>query len=306
MSEVVEGLVSILVPSYNHSKYVEQCLNSIKEDSYRKKQLVIIDDGSKDNSIEIIKEWVEVNSVHFEYPIIFRHRPNKGITKTLNEMLDLATGEYVITLASDDFLINNSIENRVGCLEKRDDKFAVFSDCIIVDNDNRKTADSCLEEFYNVNKVEFMDEDTLALSLILKWCVPGPVLMMKKSIFDLIGKYDENSVVEDRELYLKLLKGNSLVFLDEIVAAYRIHGDNSISINKRNITIGVLNSEEKLLKEFKGINRLALKSQIFIKKSSKFLDYNILIRILYRMLGRGLELVGKTVLKNKLQSIKNR
>lgn len=267
MDKVIPGQVSILVASYNHAQFIEQCLDSIKEDVYENKQLIIIDDGSKDNSVEVIKKWIETNQQYFKHPILFKHRPNKGLTKTLNEMLELATGEYILPIASDDYLINNSILKRVEFFKNNPNKLAIFSDCIVVDRLNNKIYDSGIEDFHKGNKGEYKNKKTLNISLILNWCVPGPVIMLKNEVFDIIGKYNENTIVEDRDLYLRLLSKRMLYFYDEIVSAYRIHDKNSIFTINHQISQYILKDEQKLVSDFKGLERLALQISILRKVS---------------------------------------
>ena len=77
-----EQLVSFLIPYYNHKQYVGQTLDSILNDTYPNKEVIIINDGSTDSDIGVINDWIERNSKTL--PIKFISRENKGITKTFN------------------------------------------------------------------------------------------------------------------------------------------------------------------------------------------------------------------------------
>ena len=99
-----QPLVSIVIPCYNHSQFVQETIQSIIDQDYENIELIIIDDGSKDNSVEVIQEMIpacEERFVRFE----FRYRPNKGLCATLNEALEWCEGEYFSPLASDDIAL---------------------------------------------------------------------------------------------------------------------------------------------------------------------------------------------------------
>ncbi len=87
-------LVSILIPYYNHKQYVAQTLDSILNDTYPNKEIVIINDGSTDPDISVINDWIERNSSKLSINLI--SRANKGITKTFNELARTSKGKYII------------------------------------------------------------------------------------------------------------------------------------------------------------------------------------------------------------------
>ena len=89
-------LVSVLIPCYNHSEYVVECLNSVVKNDYGNTEIVIIDDGSNDNSANKIEEWINNNKSAVKTK--FLTRANKGLAKTLNELLTLSTGDFICLL----------------------------------------------------------------------------------------------------------------------------------------------------------------------------------------------------------------
>ena len=103
-------LVSVIVPSYNHARFVQACLESVAADPYPAKELVIIDDGSTDGSAHVIQSWIEQPSAS-ELAIRYEVHPNHGQTRTLNELLALASGRYIAYVASDDLLVPGGL----GC-----------------------------------------------------------------------------------------------------------------------------------------------------------------------------------------------
>src|SRR6202022_442605 len=94
-----QPLVSTIVLSYNHSRYVLETLESVRAQTYKTTQLIIVDDCSTDNSLLIFEHWLRENNLTCTF---IRHKENLGICKSLNEALVVSTGKYVSTIASDD------------------------------------------------------------------------------------------------------------------------------------------------------------------------------------------------------------
>ena len=111
MNQSNQPLVSVAIPCYNHERFVQDSIQSIIDQTYQNIELIIIDDGSRDGSVEKIKEMIpacQERFVRFE----FRHRPNKGLSATLNEALEWCEGKYFSALASDDIVLKNKIDKQ--------------------------------------------------------------------------------------------------------------------------------------------------------------------------------------------------
>ena len=104
--------VSILMPMYNSEKYIKESINSILNQEYKNFELIIVDDGSIDSSIEIVKEY---NDSRIK---LYENIENKGLPYTRNKLLSLATGEYIALFDSDDIALKNRIKAQVEFLEK--------------------------------------------------------------------------------------------------------------------------------------------------------------------------------------------
>ncbi|MBK7558786.1 MAG: glycosyltransferase family 2 protein [Chitinophagaceae bacterium] len=159
-------LVSIIIPCYNHEKYIEHTLNSVVADSYPHKEIIIINDGSTDNSDLSIREWVSAAAQ--KGSVIYINRPNKGICATLNEMIDLAGGKYILPLASDDCLYGDTIAKRVQILEERPDKSVLLNDAFVIDDDDNIIMQSSSTDYWKADKKLYYNDDD-----ILKECIKG-------------------------------------------------------------------------------------------------------------------------------------
>lgn len=290
MSTTASPLVSVLVPLYNHARYISRCLDSVLEDGYPNIEIIIIDDGSKDDSAALVHQWFTKHSAALER-FEFESRQNKGVTRTLNELIRKSRGEYLVMLASDDYLLPGGIYARLEYLRQYPAKLAVFGDCTVVDANGSKTHDSGISDLYNGHPECLVHEELLPLELIFKWCVPGPVFMARKELYDQIGLYDESLTVEDWDMYLRIAARGQLGFITTPVAAYRYHGGNSV-LNDTMKTAqldSLLRTAEKNIRAFRGVQRFSLLYKYFkLKKDMAAVQGHIMTglvcRIAYKLL----------------------
>lgn len=223
LTNMLYPLVSVRIPLYNHSSFVEECLNSIFNDSYPNKEIVIVDDGSKDDSKHIVEKWIENHKNKIE--ITFISRENRGVTKTLNELNRICAGEYIVGIASDDYLLPDSIMMRYEYMQEKNCK-VLFADCVVVDERSQIMHESALKDIYKVDTRLYLKKETLDYNIINNWSVPGGTLMVHRSVYDEFV-YDEKSIVEDYDFFLYTVAKDMLCYFDKTVSAYRIHSNNS-------------------------------------------------------------------------------
>jgi glycosyltransferase involved in cell wall biosynthesis len=264
--------VTVAIASYNHSQFINYCLDSVKKDNYLNKEILIIDDGSTDNSIEIIENWITQNP-----DIITRliKRENKGLNATLNELVRNCSTEYFCLLASDDALMQNGISKRIDLLEKSPNKLAVIADAVVINSKNEIIYQSAIEELYRGNKENYMTDGKLKYSIINEFSIPGPVLLVKRKLYDVIGPYP-NLFAEDIFFYLKVIGMELLIFLDEPVAYYRSHENNTGGNKKyaKEINKTFVVSYLKNMKYYKGRLKLLLIKKLLGRIYSGFLLRN--------------------------------
>lgn len=225
-------LISVLVPLYNHERYLSACLQSIADSRYPRLEVLVLDDGSRDGSLAACLAWRDAHPGVFERFEI-QTQPNAGITRTLNRLVASARGDYLALLASDDCLLPDGLRLRAEALAQHPQWLAVFGDSQVIDAEGRLTHASGLTQLYpnSARPGALIRPELIRLELILRWSVPGPGLMLRRRAFDPVsgvGAYDETMVVEDRDFYLRLLTRDALGYIDVAVAAYRFHGANSV------------------------------------------------------------------------------
>ncbi|MEA1916324.1 MAG: glycosyltransferase [Campylobacterota bacterium] len=224
MSTNNHPLVSFIIPFYNHNHFVKYTLDSILEDSYPNKEIIVINDGSSNPDDSSITQWISNHSSNIS--INYISRENVGLTKTLNELISLSNGKYIALCASDDYLINNTVSKRVEILENNPNKLLLLSDAIVVNDSNEKVMDSSLSELYSANKQNYLTDDGLKKEIITNWSVAGATHLINRELYDKVGLYNEKFIVEDLDFFLRVVAKDLILFYDEKVSAYRQHDTN--------------------------------------------------------------------------------
>jgi glycosyltransferase involved in cell wall biosynthesis len=217
-------LVSVLIPAFNHERFVQRCLDSVLEDPYPAKEIIIIDDGSTDQTAERIAQWVDVH--RDEISIEYVRRPNRGIAATLNELAARARGEFLRLGASDDYLLPGGLEAQVRYLLTHASKWAVIGDSVVVDQEGRQTHGSGMRDLHGANKHCYRSDDDIRYAVISHWAVGGPVALIRKRALETIAGWNEFLCIDDWDFFLRLAAHDAIGFIDMRVCAYRIHGSN--------------------------------------------------------------------------------
>ncbi|MFY9141772.1 glycosyltransferase family 2 protein [Sulfuricurvum sp.] len=225
MSMISFPTVSYIIPVYNHEQYIVQTLDSILLDTYPNKEILIINDGSTDACHEKIQSWLKIHEN--DITVVYKSRENKGITRTLNELISMSSGQYIIPIASDDYLINDMTSHRIEVLKNNPEKLMLINDAIVVNENNDITFASGNFELYGGNKNNFFSEEGLISEIVRNWSCVGPICIMDKRIYDQIGYYDTDIPIEDWDFYLRASAKKLILFEDIKVSAYRIHNNNA-------------------------------------------------------------------------------
>lgn len=218
-------LVSVLIPAYNHERFIERCLDSVLEDPYPAKEIVIIDDGSADRTGDRIADWAARygHLLRVEY---VRHEQNRGIAATMNELAARAHGEFLRIGASDDYWLPGGLQAQVHYLQTHPRKRAVIGDSIVVDQYGNKLHDSGMCDLHGADKRLYESDEGIRRAVISQWAVGGPVALLRKNALDVVGRWTEGLRIDDWDFFLRLVAHDALGFIDACVCAYRLHGNN--------------------------------------------------------------------------------
>lgn len=217
MQSKSQPLVSVIIPCYNHAQYVQDCIQSVINQTYKNIELIIIDDGSKDSSVEKIEEMLSICKERFNR-FEFRHRPNQGLSSTLNEALEWCKGEFASPIASDDQMLSKKIELQIPYMLENEECVAIFGGINQIDDSNNIVRTLSKKE----RKYEF--SSIAKLDYFLQ--APTQLIRMKDLID--IGGYNLDYKIEDWYSYLVLTKnGKYLYLMQDVVCNYRRHESNS-------------------------------------------------------------------------------
>ncbi|MBP6038932.1 MAG: glycosyltransferase [Flavobacterium sp.] len=252
-------LVSVICLSYNHQDYVEEALNSVINQTYPNIELLIADDCSTDNSVEIIQNWLQHHpKVHFS-----PNEKNLGNTKTFNQLAKKATGEYIIDLAADDVLLPNCVEKQIETFQKTKYKNLgiVYGNIIEINQDG-----TFLRNYYTVlDDPKSGDIYSMVIGRTTKICSVSS--MVKKSVYEKIGYYDEELAYEDLDLWIRASRLFDFEYFPEIVAKKR-ETPNSLSshfLYKNNFKTKQLNlSTLKILNKAYRLNKSKKEHQLLL------------------------------------------
>lgn len=242
----MNSLVSVIMPSYNHEKYVIQALDSTKTLGHPNIELIVIDDGSKDASVNLIEDWFARNKNHFKNSI-FLARENRGVVKTLNELIDIANGEYIFILASDDLACEGAVErlyfyHRDNC----DMHSVVYSEMNFIDEGGVTFGDIYKDIHRTMLKTG--SSNYLLCQMLMHWRPPFNLPFFSKKGFKVIcGKYDEKYNFEDFYLALKYFDKGNIHFLQSKSYNYRVFDDERVVSRKYRIGMqGMINDQFEL------------------------------------------------------------
>lgn len=227
--------ISVIVPIFNSEPYLKKCLDSILNQSLSEIELILIDDGSTDTSLQIIKQYAEKYN-----NIKYKTKKNEGQAIARNLGVEIATGEFICFVDSDDYIENNMMEKLYT------DAIKNSSDIVICDY---------IEEYPN-KKIEkkslFMAADNLSKAYIVS--VAGPCSkIIRTEIFKKNNiKFLENNIYEDLAIIPTLaLYTQKITYCEESLYHYVIRKDSTMQQTKYNKKLeSIFNVMNSLYKQF--------------------------------------------------------
>ena len=200
--------VSVLLPVYNAEQYLKECIDSILRQDFEDFELLILDDCSSDESVNIIKSYSD-SRIRFE-----RNDVNLGISRTRNKLMSLARGEYWALSDNDDISLPQRFSKQVDFLDKH-------LDCAVV---------SCWMEFFPEYRLaKPLAEYKFAELMRFNPCLPHPCAMLRGSVIKEFGicYRDRFRYAEDYDLWFQIWKRARICALQEVLYKYRWDGQNA-------------------------------------------------------------------------------
>lgn len=212
---------SVVIPLYNHEKYIASTLYSVLNQSYPAREIIVIDDGSRDGGPQIVQALAKNRP-----EIIFWSQPNRGAHSAINAGVMRATSDVVAILNSDDLYHPNRLE-RVANAFENSAADAVFTDCAFCNGDG----DSISFDWYEEALSYFKSTGDYEKSLINgNFILTTTNIAVRRSVFEEVGGFSNLRYAHDLDFFLRLsLMEKNIVGIGGRLATYRIHGTNTIS-----------------------------------------------------------------------------
>src|SRR5919112_1508894 len=205
--EVVAGLVSVVIPCYNQAHFLGEAIESVLDQSYPNFEIIVVDDGSPDDTSEVAGSYPEVRLVRQE---------NQGLSGARNAGLARSEGEYVVFLDADDRLLPEALEVHLEHLEAHPECAFVSGPC------RRIAADGSPLPTPPRRHVEG-DDYLVLLHRCYIW--PPAVVMYRRAVFETGGGFNTSlSPAADHEMYLRIARKFPVCSHEKVVAEYRQHG----------------------------------------------------------------------------------
>lgn len=225
-------MISIVIPSYNHEKYIQRCIESVLMQTYKDWELIIIDDGSKDSSNDIIASYLDKRIRHIM-------QENAGAHNAINRGLSLAEGEYLTILNSDDEYHPNRLEKFLQAFSQNSSIDFISTWIDIVDSDSKKIGTK--KAWENMEPWEIKDKDLTfagtddyALNALMSNFVSTTSNMIfKREVYEQVGGMRNLRFAHDWDFLLRVCSEFNCYNLKEALLSYRVHNSNTISSNRR-------------------------------------------------------------------------
>ncbi len=213
--------VSVLIPSYNHARFLPQCLQSVFDQTYTDYEIVVVDDGSRDNSVEILQSYGDRIRLFVQ--------ENRGTYPTLNRLIAESQGKYLAVLNSDDLWAPTKLEKQVAVLDQKPEVGLVHTGGHFIDGEGkvkpgnplgfewpRTPSGNIIEALVRCNKI-------IASSVLIR-----------RECFERLGGFREDLFGSgDWEMWFRVALHYDIAFVDEPLTMYRVHGENASFQHRR-------------------------------------------------------------------------
>lgn len=216
-SRIEPGLVSVVIPCYNHAPYVEACLSSVLQQQYPAVEILVFDDGSRDDSAAIIAPLAARHGFYF------RTQKNQGLPRTLNDALAMARGEFIAPFASDDVMCPDRLRKQVQFLQLHPDVGIVSGQVIRIDQYGNEYP----KQDKGLDEVRLLTFGDIFLGRGVR--PAAPTMLYRRRAIEQVGGFRDDIAIEDLYMQLKITHaGWRIADTPDVVARYRVHDSNTM------------------------------------------------------------------------------
>lgn len=212
--------VSVRIPSYNHEKYVAECLQSVLNQTFQDFEIIITDDGSTDRTVEIIHSFNDPRIKLDVFP------ENRGCAVAVANCCRMARGAYIANLCSDDVWEKNKLEKQVNYLDTHPEIAAVFTRVTIIDDDSQVDLNTNYNTLFEVENRS--KEQWLRRFLLKGNCLCIPSVMIRRNVYESLNYQDQRMAsLPDFDLWVRFSLQYQLHILDEHLTRFRLRANNA-------------------------------------------------------------------------------
>ena len=227
------ALVSVVIPCYNQAHFLSEAIESVLAQSHQHFEIVVVDDGSPDNTSEVAARYLSVRLIRQE---------NQGRSMARNTGIRHSKGSYLVFLDADDRLLPEALEAGLQCFEDHPECAFVYGHYRFIAADG---------SFLRQTQQRYIDKDHYPAMLERNYIGMNATVMYRRSVFETIGGFNPSiNACEDWDHYLRVVRKFPIYCHDEVIAEYRMHGTNTIRNSARMLrsSMDVLRSQWKYVR----------------------------------------------------------
>ena len=211
---------SVIICCFNSSEYLNETIESVINQQFKNWELILINDGSTDNTEEIIKFYLKKNN-----KIKYYYQKNKGYPNARNKGVELAIGKWISLIDHDDIMMPNKLEEQYQDIMNNPKHFLFFSNTMHIDSKGKYLNKSCF--IYNPLKNDY-NLINIGLDLIQNGCFIGTeTAIFKKDIIKKIGGFNERyTFISDYDFFIRVGLTYKIFFNNKVLSKHRIHDKN--------------------------------------------------------------------------------
>jgi alpha-1,3-rhamnosyltransferase len=219
------ALVSVAIPAYNHAAYIEACLASVCAQTYAELELVLIDDGSQDDTLEVARRYLEPHRDRFRR-IVLERQENQGVSAASNAVIATCQGEWVHLLGSDDVLHPDKVARIQQAIADWNsaDLALVHADADTIDEHGRPVT----RRRQKPRPAPGPDREAWRELFLGDNFIINPTVALRRDTFLAVGGFDRKLALEDIDCWLRLSARYAIARVPEVLASYRKHPGNTL------------------------------------------------------------------------------
>jgi glycosyltransferase involved in cell wall biosynthesis len=215
-SMLVLPLVSVIIAAHNADFYIAETLDSIRAQTFRDFEVIVVDDGSTDRTAQIVAGYPEARCIR---------QPNRGQPVARNAGIAAAHGRYLAFVDADDLWLPAKLDKQVAYLSSHPEAAWIYSDALVFDSEKRTP-------ICRIGETLKLHEGPVLEKLLLSSFIASPTPVVRRDVFKQTGLFDESPLLrfgEDWNMWLRIAEQYPVAVIREPLALIRLHGANMMS-----------------------------------------------------------------------------